>query len=95
MKILRKWKLANEDDKERTILVILDLYYLSTLGLEISDWCYCGRNLWIFGYKFVIISRTGKRNKSMAWIDYKKTYEMVPHTSIINCLEKVGISEKI
>ena len=37
--MLRKWKRANEDDKERTILVILDLYYLSALGLEITDRC--------------------------------------------------------
>ena len=50
----------------------------------------------IYGFsKFVIISKTGKRNKSMAWIDYKKTYEMVPNMWVINCLETVGISEKI
>ena len=36
-----------------------------------------------------------KRNLSMAWIDYKKAYEMVPHSWIINCLETVGINEKI
>ena len=32
---------------------------------------------------------------SMAWIDYKKAYDMVPLTWIINCLETVGINEKI
>ena len=31
----------------------------------------------------------------MAWIDYKKAYEMVPHSWIIACLETVGINEKI
>ena len=36
-----------------------------------------------------------KRNLSMAWIDYKKAYEMVPHSWIIACLETVGINEKI
>ena len=36
-----------------------------------------------------------KRNLSMAWIDYKKAYEMVPHSWIITCLETVGINEKI
>ena len=36
-----------------------------------------------------------KRNLSMAWIDYKKAYEMVPHWWIIACLETVGINEKI
>ena len=31
----------------------------------------------------------------MAWIDYKKAYDMVPHLWIIDCLERVGINEKI
>ena len=29
-------------------------------------------------------------NLSMAWIDYKKTYEMVPHSWILKYLEMVG-----
>ena len=36
-----------------------------------------------------------KRNLSMAWIGYKKAYDMVPHSWIIDYLEKVGINEKI
>ena len=36
-----------------------------------------------------------KRNLSMAWIDYKKVYDMVPHSWVIGCLETVGINEKI
>ena len=36
-----------------------------------------------------------KRNLSMAWILYKKAYDMVPHSWIIDCLETVGINEKI
>ena len=40
----------------RKIIVILDLYYLPTFGLEITNTSNCGRNLWIFGSKFVIIS---------------------------------------
>ena len=36
-----------------------------------------------------------KRNLSMAWIDFKKAYDMVPHSWIIDCLETVGINEKI
>ena len=31
----------------------------------------------------------------MACIDYKKAYDMVPHLRIIDCLEKIGINEKI
>ena len=29
-------------------------------------------------------------NLSMAWIDYKKAYDMVPHSWILKCLEMVG-----
>ena len=36
-----------------------------------------------------------KQNLSMVWIDYKKAYDVVPHSWIIDCLETVGINEKI
>ena len=32
---------------------------------------------------------------SMAWIDYKKAYNMVPHSWILKCLEMVGAAKKI
>ena len=34
-----------------------------------------------------------KRRKTMAWIDYKKAYDMVPHSCISECLEMFGIVE--
>ena len=34
-------------------------------------------------------------NLSVIWIDYKKAYYMVRHSWIIDCLEAVGINEKI
>ena len=36
-----------------------------------------------------------KRNPSMAWIDHKKAFDMLPHSWIIDCLETVGINKKI
>ena len=36
-----------------------------------------------------------KRNLSMAWIDYNRACDTVPHSWIIDCLETVGINEKI
>ena len=36
-----------------------------------------------------------KKNLSMAWIDYKKAYDMVPHSWILECLEALGIDEGI
>ena len=31
----------------------------------------------------------------MAWIDYKKAYDMVPHSQIIECLDLFGVAENI
>ena len=31
----------------------------------------------------------------MAWIDYKKAYDVVPHSWIINCLKMYKISHKV
>ena len=31
----------------------------------------------------------------MAWIDYKKAYEMVPNSWIIECLDLFGVTENI
>ena len=32
-------------------------------------------------------SKTRRKNLAMFWIDYKKAYDMVPHSWIINCLK--------
>ena len=34
-------------------------------------------------------------NLLMAWMEYKRTYDMVPHSLGIGCLETVGTSTKI
>ena len=34
-------------------------------------------------------------NLAMAWIDYKKAYDMVPHSWIIECLDLFGVAENI
>ena len=36
-----------------------------------------------------------KKNLAVAWIDYKKAYDMVPHSWIVECLGMVGVSEQI
>ena len=45
---------------------------------------------WVSG-----IPRNKRTNLSMAWIDYKKTYDMVPHSWILKCLEMVGAAKNI
>ena len=36
-----------------------------------------------------------KRNVAMAWVDYKKVYDMVPHSWIKECLNMFGIADNI
>ena len=42
-----------------------------------------------------VIKEVKSRNKNlaMAWIDYKKAYDMVPHPWIIECLDLLGVAE--
>ena len=35
------------------------------------------------------------KNLAMAWIDYKKAYDMVPHSWITECLDLFGVAENI
>ena len=34
-------------------------------------------------------------NLAMAWIDYRKAYDMVPHSWIVECLDMFGIAENV
>jgi hypothetical protein len=36
-----------------------------------------------------------KKNLSMAWIDYQKVFDRVPHSWIIKSLELIGINNKV
>ena len=44
-----------------------------------------------------VIKKVKSRNENlaMAWIDYKKAYDMVPHLRIIECLDLFGVAENI
>ena len=44
-----------------------------------------------------VIKEVKSRNKNLAiaWIDYKKAYDMVPHSRIIECLDLFRVSENI
>ena len=44
-----------------------------------------------------VIKEVNSRNKNlvMAWIDYKKGYDMVPHLRIIECLDLFGVAENV
>ena len=44
-----------------------------------------------------VIKEVMSRNKNLAmtWIDYKKAYDMVPHSCIIECLDLFGVAETI
>ena len=44
-----------------------------------------------------VIKEVKSRNKNLAmvWIDYKKAYDMVPHSQIIQCLDLFGVAQNI
>ena len=44
-----------------------------------------------------VIKDVKSRNKNLAmtWLDYKKVYDMLPHSSIIECLDLFGVAENI
>ncbi len=37
------------------------------------------------------MARVKKRNLNMAWIDYRKAYDMVPHSWIVEMLRMVRV----
>ena len=39
--------------------------------------------------------KSRKMNLKMSWIDYKKVYDMVPHSYIKECLDLFGVAENI
>ena len=39
--------------------------------------------------------KSRNKNLAMAWIDYKKAFDMVPHSWIIECLDLFGVAENI
>ena len=55
-----------------------------------------GTNDLLYIDKAVIREVTSRKNNlSMTWIDYKKPYDMVPHSWIEECLELFGVAENI
>lgn len=40
----------------------------------------------------LIICKSKHKNLSMAWVDYQKAYDSVPHSWLIQCLQLHGIS---
>ena len=50
----------------------------------------------LFVYKAILKNCLRRlTNVSMAWIDYKKAYDMVPHSWILKCLEMVGAAKNM
>ena len=39
--------------------------------------------------------RNRKTNLAMAWIDYKKAYDMVSHSWIMECLDMIGAADTV
>ena len=43
--------------------------------------------------KMLIDCRKRRTNLAMAWIDYRKAYDFVPHSWILECLDMLGIAD--
>ena len=77
-------------------------YLLRSRGIfpEEQQWCRKGSTgrihlLYIDEYIPNESKSDGGKNLAMAWIDYKKAYDMVPQIRIINCLKMYKISQEI
>ena len=43
----------------------------------------------------MLMARRSKRNLAMAWVDYKKAYDMVPHSWILKVSELLGVADNV
>ena len=43
----------------------------------------------------LIDCRKRKTNLAMAWIDYRKAYDLIPHSWILECLDMIGIADNV
>ena len=89
------WKILTAQIREEIF------YSLTSHGLfpDEQKWCHKGSRgtpelLYIDQY-IVKESKTRQKNLAMAWIDYKKAFDMVPQIWIINCLKMYKISDEV
>ena len=89
------WKILTAQIRE-------EIYYsLTSLGLfpDEQKGCYKGSRgtaeLLYIDQHILNESKTGWKNLAMAWIDYKKAYDMDPHSWIINSLKMYKISHEV
>ena len=40
-------------------------------------------------------SKRRQKNLAMAWVDYKKAYDMVPHSWIVECLQLAQVPQNV
>ena len=55
--------------------------------------CRGANDLLYIGRPVIRIVTSRKKNLAMAWIYYKKAYDMVPHLCIKECLDLFGVAE--
>ena len=89
------WKILTAQIRE-------EIYYsLTSRGLfpdEQKGYCKGSRGiaeLFYIDQHILNESKTRRKNLAMAWIDYKKAYDMVPHSWITNSLKMYKISDEV
>ena len=84
------WKILTAQIKE-------EIYYsLTSRRLFAEEQKECRTGELLYTDKHILNeSKTIRKNLAMAWIDYKKAYDMVPQSWIINCPKMYKISDEI
>ena len=84
----------NRANKGRYILLVNKIYYSLMNRKECRKGSRGTAELLYIDQHFLNESKNRRKNLAMAWIDYKKAYDMVPQSWIINRLKMYKISHE-
>ena len=97
--LVQKWTLVKPPECRRNLWIFESKFIITSRTKRMQEKIQRdtrGMNGLLFIDKMIIREvKMRKQNLLMAWIDYKKVYNMVPYSWIINCLEIVRINDKI
>ena len=73
---------------------ITALHHAMALGL---DDCLKNGNVpdWMVKERTVLIHKDSAKGLSMAWVNYKKAYDMVSHSCLLDVVEMMGVADNV
>ena len=87
------WKLLTGIISERLYNYLEDTNTIPHQQKDCRRKCRCTKDQPLIDKMVMMNSKRRKPILSMAWIDYKKAFNMIPHSSLIECLEIYGAEE--